>query len=199
LESALSKLIVIASVWVALLGAAAGQNVDFAFGAGTVSAPSASSAGPNNLPESIAAGTYLNFSGDFLIRRHIGAQGEVAWRAGQAQYFGVQPYRPIFYDFNGIYAPPLGKHAGLELMAGIGAESLRFYTGTTVCTFTSCTNFVSTNHFMGHFGGGIKLYAHGRFFVRPEGHVYLVRNNQGFSSNHLTRFGVSIGYSLGGE
>ena len=48
-------------------------------------------------------------------------------------YGGLQPYRPLFYDFNGIYAPKLGKHAAAEVMAGIGWESLRFYQGTLVC------------------------------------------------------------------
>ena len=47
---------------------------------------------------------------------------------GQANlYGGFQPERPLFYDFNGIYAPKLGKHAAAEVMAGIGWESIRFY------------------------------------------------------------------------
>jgi len=57
---------------------------------------------------------------------------------------------------------------------------------------------VSVNHFLGDFGGGVKLYpTNGGFFVRPEARVYVVNNNQEFSSAHATRYGVSIGYTFG--
>ena len=102
----------------------------------------------------------------------------------------------FFYDFNGIYAPKLGKHAAAEMMAGIGWESLRFYTGTTSCGAISCTDFVSSNHFMGHIGGGLRYYFHGHFFVRPEAHLYMIHNNFEFSSPYATRFGVSLGYTF---
>ena len=50
---------------------------------------------------------------------------------------------------------------------------------------------------MGDFGAGIKFYAKGGFFIRPEAQLYLVANNQLFSSSYATRFGVSIGYTFG--
>ena len=34
---------------------------------------------------------------------------------------------------------------------------------------------------MGHFGGGIRYYIYGHFFVRPEAHLYMIHNNQEFS------------------
>jgi hypothetical protein len=150
--------------------------------------------------ESIGGGTYLGFSADylFLFNHTFGIGGEVFWRAGQANYGGSQPYRPIFYDFNGVFAPRLNPHIAPELSAGIGAESLRFYTPFQTCNFVSCTNYVSVNHFMADFGAGLRLYVHGGFFVRPEAKLYLVPNNQEFSANHATRYGVSIGYSFGG-
>ena len=52
---------------------------------------------------------------------------------------------------------------------------------------------------MGDFGGGIRLYPYGNFFVRPELRLYLINNNQEFSSSHLVRYGVSIGYAFGGS
>lgn len=206
MERTLKRAIVIATVCAALIAVAQGQNVDFAFGAGTVTSPSSLSAEFNTCvislsqcsPQSVGGGTFLNFSGDFLLRHRLGVQGEVAWRATQGKYFAVQPFRPIFYDFNGIYAPNFGKHFGAELLAGIGAQSTRFYTNQVVCSFTSCTNYTSSNHFMGHFGGGLRLYPFGGgFFIRPEAHVYLVHNNFEFNSNHPIRVGASIGYSLG--
>jgi hypothetical protein len=128
-----------------------GPQVDATFGVGTLLAPSSSfNANPvNHSPQSLSGGTYLSFSGDALFWRHLGAQGEVAWRAGQGLYLGVQPYRPILYDFNVIYAPPLGRHAQLEMLAGIGGLSTRFYTPVYFCNFYGCANYYSSNHFLG--------------------------------------------------
>jgi hypothetical protein len=172
------------------------QQFDVAFGVGTLTAPSASSATGSHAPVSLTGGAYPVFSADLLLKRQFGVSGELAWRASQNLYGGFQPYRPLFYDFNGIYAPKLGKHAAAELSAGIGWESLRFYQGFTSCGAISCTDFVSSNHFMGHFGAGLRYYFRGHFFVRPEADVYVINNNQEFSSPRATRFGVSLGYTF---
>ncbi len=178
-------------------GAVRAQQVDVAFGAGTLVAPSAASASGNHAPQSIGGGTFLNFSGNFLIKHHFGVGGEIAWRASQNLYGGFQPFRPLFYDVNAVWAPPVGKRVAPELMAGIGAQSSRFYQPFYQCNYFSCTNYSSSNHFMGHFGGGMRFYLRGPFFIRPEAHVYLVNNNFEFSAAYSTRFGVSIGYTLG--
>ncbi len=180
------KLIVIAGlcVFFFIQRPAQAQEFDAAFGVGTLTAPSASSASGNYAPQSLSGGAYPSFSGDFLFRGRLGVGGEVAWRASRAIYGAYQPYRK------------LGKFAAAELMAGIGVESLRAYQPFTTCGFTGCTNYVSTNHFMGHVGGGLRVYAHGHFFVRPEAHLYLVRNNVEFSSGRATRFGISLGYNF---
>ncbi len=177
--------------------AARGQAFDVAFGMGTLTAPSASSASGKYQPVSLTGGLYPSFSGDFLFKGRFGVQSEVAWRAGKSSYAGFFPYRPIFYDFNGIYAPRFGKSAGAELMAGIGVADIRFYGPFINCGSFGCSNFTSSNHFLGHFGGGLRLYVHGNFFIRPEAHLYLIRNNFEFSSGRATRFGMSIGYTLG--
>jgi hypothetical protein len=172
------------------------QQFDVAFGLGTLTAPSASSASGNHAPVSLTGGAYPVVSADLLLKRQFGVSGELAWRGSQNLYGGFQPYRPLFYDINGIYAPKLGKHAAAEVMAGIGWESLRFYQGFTSCGAISCTDFVSSNHFMGHIGGGLRYYFLGHFFVRPEAHLYLVHNNEEFSSPRATRFGISLGYTF---
>ncbi len=172
------------------------QEFDAAFGAGTMIAPSAASASGNHNAVTLSGGTYPVFSADLLLKRDFGVSGELAWRASRLLYGDFQPSRPLFYDFNGIYAPKLGKHAAGELMAGIGWESIRFYQPTLVCSALTCTDFVSSNHFMGHFGGGIRYYFHGNFFIRPEAHLYLIRNNQEFSSPVATRVGISLGYTF---
>ncbi len=176
------------------------QQVDLAFGVNAISSPSATLSSSGVPVASLGGGAFVGFSGDylFLFDRQFGVGAEVFWRASRANV-GVQPYRPVFYNFNGVWAPRLGAHLSAELMAGIGAENLRFYTPFETCSFTSCTNYVSSNHFVGDFGGGLRFYVHGGLFVRPEAKLYLVRNNVEFSSNHATRYGVSLGYSFGHE
>ena len=172
---------------------------DVDFGVGTVMAPSSSGAGVGHSPQTLSGGTYLSFSGDYLFWHNVGIQGEVAWRASETLWGGYQPYRPIFYDFNAIYAPPLGKYAQLELLGGIGALSTRFYTQTYTCDYFTytCTNYVSSNHFMGDVGAGLRLYLGKGVFLRPEVREYFINNNVEFSSGHATRAGVTLGYSFG--
>ena len=173
-----------------------GPKGDLALGFGTIEAPSSSSATGNYIPQTQAGGLYSNFTVDFLLHHKFGVGGEIAWRWGRNLYLGYEPFRPIFYDINGIYAPRLGKKLGLQLSAGIGAESIRFYSGQYNCNFVTCTDYVSSNHFMGHFGAGIKIYAHGNFFIRPEADLYLIHNNFDFSGGYATHVGTSLGYTF---
>jgi hypothetical protein len=179
---------------------ACAQQIDVAFGGGSTSASGSTFSSANFAP-SLSGGNYAGFSGDVLIKRNFGVQGEVAWRTSQASYGGQLPYRPIFWDFNGIYARRFTKFVGAEALAGIGAESVRFYEGAynNCDIYGNCTNYVSSTHFMGDFGGGIRLYPYGNFFVRPEMRLYLINNNVEFSSGHAVRYGVSIGYTFGGS
>ena len=176
--------------------AAHAQQFDAAIGAGTILAPSASSATGDHAPVSLSGGTYPVFSADLLLKHQFGVSGELAWRASRNLYAGFAPERPLFYDFNGIYAPKIGNHAAAEMMGGIGWESIRFYQNFTSCGAFSCTDFVSSNHFMGHIGGGIRYYFHGHFFVRPDAHLYIIHNNNEFSSPIATRVGISLGYTF---
>jgi len=171
------------------------QELDAAFGVGTMNAPAASDSNGNQA--SLNGGAYPAFSADLILKHRLGVSGELAWRASRNVFADIQPYRPLFYDFNGIYAPKLGKHLTAEMMAGIGWESIRLYQPFTTCGFT-CTDFISSNHFLGHFGGGIRYYVWGHLFVRPEAHLYLVNNNVEFNSAHAVRYGMSIGYTFGG-
>jgi hypothetical protein len=170
------------------------QKVDVAFGVSTVEAPDSNSTGP-----SLKGGTYPGFSGDVLFWHNFGIGGEVFWRATQSEYPGIPPtpYRPLFLDFNGIYAPKLASHTYLELSAGIGAVDTRIY--CSQCGNGYNTNYDSDKHFMGDFGAGLKIYPKGGFFIRPEAKLYLVTNNQLFSSSYASRVGASIGYTFGGH
>jgi len=188
------------SVFFLLMSATAySQQLDVAFGLGTVTAPSAFDASGDFFPQSVGGGVFPSFSGDFLFFHNFGVGGEVTWRATRSLSQGFLPFRPIFYDFNAVFAPPLGKKAAAELQAGFGGESVRFYQNFITCNFFSCTNFVSANHLLGHVGGGIKIYTGHGIFIRPEAHFYFIRNNFEFSGAHATRLGASIGYTFSGH
>jgi hypothetical protein len=175
------------------------QKVDIAFGVSTVDAPGASSADSSHAPVSLTGGTYPGFSGDVLFWHHLGIGSEIYWKANQGNYGGdtTLPFRPIFFDFNAVYSPKLASHTYLELVGGIGALDTRIY--CQGCGNGYNTNYSSDKHFMGDFGGGIKFYPRGGFFVRPEARLYLVNNNLNFSSARVARYGLSIGYTSGGH
>lgn len=172
------------------------QQVDVAYGGSTVtaSAPTASA-------ESLRGGYYNTISGDVLFFHHLGAGAAVSWRGSRSTYptvGGPLPYRPLFFDFDLVYAPPLPFLHKIQpqFNAGLGAEDLRFYSAS-FCNIYTGSCYLSSKHFMGHFGIGLKFYAFGNFFVRPEANFYLVHNNVEFSSAYATQVGISIGYTLG--
>jgi hypothetical protein len=186
------------SVFFLASSSAYSQQLDAAFGLSAVKAPSAFDASGNFFPQSVGGGVFPTFSGDVLLFHHFGVGGEVFWRATRNLSQGFLPFRPIFYDFNAVFAPPLGKNAAADLEAGFGGESVRFYQPFFTCNFFSCQNFVSSNHLLGHVGGGIKLYTVHHIFIRPEAHFYFIRHNFDFSGDHATRLGASIGYTFSG-
>jgi hypothetical protein len=175
------------------------QRMDLAFGVSTIAAPSANEASGSHFPQSLTGGAYPSFSGDIIFYKNLGFQGEFAWKASRGIWQGVQPYRPMFYDFNAIYAPKLADRTYMELLAGIGSEATRYYQPFQTCDFYTCKNYITINHFMGHFGVGLKMYPTRNFFIRPEAHLYLVNDNQEFSSGRAVRYGVSVGYTFGGR
>jgi hypothetical protein len=198
MENKMRKLILAGSAAFLLLlvGAAQAQEFDVGFGVNTMLAPSASSASNGYASQSLNGGAYPVVGAYGLFKKHFGVGGEIAWKASQGLYQGYQPYRPLFFDFNGVYVRPVGKHLSAELMAGIGAETIRFYQQYYTCSFVSCTNYSSSTHFLGHFGAGVKYYFYGNFFIRPEAHIYLINNNIEFSSPWAARVGASIGYTF---
>jgi hypothetical protein len=191
--------VVILGLGLCLLASSAyGQQFDAAFGVSTISSSSSTITNGLLFP-SDRGGAYPGFSADLLLRHRIGFEGELSWRASQNLYGGSQPYRPVFYSFNAIWAPKLSKNFTAELLAGIGGEDLRFYGFTNCSNFFGCTTYTSSNHFMGDFGGGIRAYIWHNVFVRPEVRLYLINNNVEFSSNTVVRYGGSLGYSFGGR
>lgn len=180
---------------------ASAQQGDAMLGFGTLLSSGSSNCtqGSCFVPEK--GGLYTSLSGDVVFKRRVGFNFEAAWKTSQGNYAGLGiPYRPILFDFNGLYQPQLSKKVGLDLMGGIGVQTTRFYgyQPTSNCVyFGAC--YSSSNHFLVDVGGGIRYYVWGHVFVRPEAHFYHVVNNTAdFSSNNLVRVGASIGYTIGG-
>ena len=158
------KLIAVAITWWICSWApmAHAQQIDVAFAGGSLTSPGSTFSGGELLPAE-GGGAFVGFNGDVLfkpfLKGNLGVQAEVNWKASQGSYGGQVPFRPIFYDFNAMYARRFTKYFGAEALAGIGGESVRFYSNSyNNCDFYGdCTNYVSSNHFMGDFGGGVRF------------------------------------------
>jgi len=183
-----------------LAGTLHAQQIDAQFGISGINAPSATTFNANSTdhsPQSLSGGVYPGFAADFIVWHNLGFNGEVSWKASQGLYQGTFGYRPILYDLNAVYARKAGR-VGFALMGGLGAESIRFYENFTSCNNVGqCTNYVSSNHFLGHVGGALRLYVTHSVYLAPEAHFYFVHNNLEFTSNHATRYGLNIGYTFG--
>lgn len=181
---------------------ASAQQGDAMFGFGTLMSSGSYNANSTTFsPFEEKGGLYPSISADVIFRHRIGAAFNVAWRGSQGNYEnGYEAFRPILYDFDAMYQPRIGKKIGLDLQAGIGSASTRFYQNQVVsCSyFSGCINYNTDSHFMTHIGGGIRYYFWGHVFVRPEIHYYYVNNNYEFNTGNLFRAGASIGYTIGG-
>lgn len=183
-----------------LVGTLNAQQIDAQFGLSWFHTPSAASLSPtstDHLPQSLSNGVYPSIAADFILVHNLGFNGEVTWKGSRALYQGFEPYRPIMYDFNAVYAKKVTR-VGFALMGGIGAESIRFYQNQIVsCNGISCTNYVSSNHFLAHVGGALRLYATHSVYIAPEIHEYFVHNNLEFTSAAATRYGLNVGFTFG--
>ncbi len=93
------------------------QQADVAFGVSTTLSSSYNRSSQSYPLQSEKGGAYPGFSADVIFRHRIGFGFNVAWKATQGIYGGYQPYRPIFYDFDAVFQPRLGRKAGADLQA----------------------------------------------------------------------------------
>src|SRR5258708_13152376 len=81
-------------------------------GFGTLMSSGTTSCGQSSCFVPEKGGLYTNISGDVVFKKRIGFNFEAAWKASQGNYAGLGiPFRPILFDFNGLYQPPLTKKA----------------------------------------------------------------------------------------
>ena len=163
------------------------QQID-TFGTGT----------PYTTPD--LSGVFMDLGASVLLTKTLGVGADVSWRATHAPYAGLQLV-PIFYDFDGIYAPFSGKRFDTELHGGLGGMSLRYSLNQQQCdAFAGCSNYSqsieSSNHFQLHFGAAVRYYVTDHVFVRPSIDGHYVANLFQFGSNIVPEFSLGIGYSF---
>ena len=175
-----------------------GQSVDAFFGFNGLFSGQNAALAANGVTK-LGGGFYPSVGGDLIFLPHnLGISAQVAWR-GSLMNYGGYGLRPIFYDFNLAWEPVApGSTIRPDFNVGIGAESLRLYTGQYTCNFLSgCTNYSSNNHFMQHVGVGVKIYVTQHIFLRPAVDYYHIDNNAEFGINSVWQAGIGVGYTLG--
>jgi hypothetical protein len=147
-------------------------------------------------------GTFGKAGADFMITPQFGIGGEADFRFSQGSYAGLT-YRPVFYDFNAIWAPSAhSKRIVPELEAGIGGVNLKFYYPSSYCDiFAGCSTsniyLESSNHFQVHFSAGLRMYVTPHIFIRPQVDAHWVNNFFQFGSDWVPEYGAAIGWSFG--
>ncbi len=186
--------------------AAAQGSVDAYIGAGGITDKSNGLAvdtfGTGNFVNTPTLNGYtLNMGASVFVTRQFGFGGELLFRPSRSDYSGLQ-YRPIFYDFNGIWKPPLPeKRVVPEFQGGVGGVNLRFYLPAACDVITGCSSantfLTSSNHFQAHFGAGVRFYITNSIFVRPQFDVHWVHNFFQFGSDIVPQYSAVVGYTFG--
>ena len=149
-------------------------------------------------------GVFGTFGGAVFLKPSFGVGAQVSLRFRQGDFAGLG-YRPIFYDFNGIWTPRLGKRVMPEFQAGFGGVSMRLYDPSTSYydyNTGQYTHFIgSSNHLQLHLAAGLRIFVKPHIFVRPQVDYHYVRNLADpvtfpqFSSNSVPVYSIAIGYS----
>lgn len=152
-------------------------------------------------PSQSMGGVFGVIGADFMIKPHIGFNGEYSFRFAQANYLPAEGLnvRPNFYDFNLVYQPSAGdKRVVPVIEGGIGGAKLSFYLSQQSSIFNQSQYFISSNHFLVHGAVGVKLYVKSDIFIKPQFDIRYVNNlTDQYGRNLVPEFTISIGYTFG--
>ena len=190
-------LLTFASSVLSLATGALAQQLDLAVGGSTVISSKPTISSQAYLPPGLRGGVYPSASFQYIFKGPFGFNAELVARDKKGLYNGYQFFRPVLYDVNAAYTRQIKEKIGADLMAGVGGDTLLFYTQYANCSVGNCPNLVNSTHFMIHGGFDVRYYFWHNFFARPEVHYYRILNNYQFHSGNLLRLGASIGYSFG--
>lgn len=148
-------------------------------------------------------GVFLDLGAGIMLTDHYGADFDLSWRAAQGGYAGVN-YRPLFYDFNGVWQPLKSTRIVPEIDGGIGGMRLTYYVNQSACDqLVGCqsANYAleSSSHFQLHLAAAVRFYVTPHIFVRPAIDAHWVNNFFQFGSDWVPEYTVSVGYSFGGN
>lgn len=150
-------------------------------------------------------GVFGDFGAAIMLAPKFGVGGQVAWRFGQGDYSPTNDlkYRPIFYDFNGIWEPAgsSGKVVP-ELQGGLGGANLKLYlaqSSSDPLFGSQSSNLLlsSQNYFQLHAAAALRFYVTSNFFVRPAVDYHWVHGFDQFGRSSVLQFTGSVGYTFG--
>jgi Outer membrane protein beta-barrel domain len=148
-------------------------------------------------------GVFGVFGADFMIKPHLGINGEYTFRFSQSDYMPSESLkiRPAFYDFNAVYQPTAGDKSVVPVIeGGIGGAKMSFYFSQSNNLFSQSLFVVSSSHFQVHGAAGVKWYFKGDAFIKPQIDLrYVPHLNDQYGRNFVPEVTVSIGYSFGRE
>ncbi|MGD1073466.1 MAG: hypothetical protein ABSB15_25425 [Bryobacteraceae bacterium] len=147
-------------------------------------------------------GLFSDFGASFMATKQFGAGADISWRDTQGAYAGLN-YRPLFYNFDGIYQPVKTKRFAPELRLGLGGVHLGYSLNQTACnSFTGCSTATegvgSSEHFQMHAEVAARFYVTNHIFVRPAVEAHWVNDFFQFGSNWVPQYSIGVGYSIGG-
>ena len=174
------------------------SQINIAAGGSTFFSEKSTSASVAFIEPPLKGGLYPSLSFDALMKNHFGFNVEGTFRDHQGLYDDYQKFRPIFYDINGVYSHKVMLKGTLDLLGGVGGESLLFYNDFFNCPSDACRAQVSANHLLLHAGAEFRYYPwlKRHFFIRPEAHYYRIIDNTEFNSGNFLRLGASVGYTF---
>lgn len=150
-------------------------------------------------------GVFGDIGGGIMLSPKYGVGGEIAFRFNQGDYSPTNglKYRPIFYDFNGIWEPSgsSGKVVP-ELQAGLGGANLKLYlaqsSSSPLFGSQNYTQLLSSqNFFQLHAAAAVRFYVTDNVFVRPAFDYHWVHGFTQFGGSSVLQFTGSIGYTFG--
>jgi hypothetical protein len=181
-----------------LTGFAQAQQVDFAVSGDTLWSSANKTAAAGFLPPAERGGVYPGINLQYRWSDRLGISAEGLFRYDRGLYDGYQQFRPVFYDVNGVYTSKVARKITLDLLGGVGGESLIFYNQYGYCgSSTGCSAHLNSNHFLLHAGFGLRYYIFRNIYIRPEAHYNFIPNNFEFHSDNVFRIGASVGYTFG--
>jgi len=149
------------------------------------------------------AGSFSDVGTSVLFTKHLGVGADISWRDTHGSYAGLL-YRPVFYNFDGVWEPVSTKRFEPEVHLGVGAMHIGYSFASTQCdNFQGCTTSTegveTANHFQVHAALAARLYVTDHLFVRPAVDAHYVNNLFQFSSNWVPEYSIGVGWSFGRE